>query len=56
MIRRGSSRLGCVVPVHSFCDFRSSFLEIFLECFSDLSLGDLVGDVCGGGIKVTKGA
>jgi hypothetical protein len=27
-------------------DFRSSLLVDFLECFRDLSLGDLVGDVC----------
>jgi hypothetical protein len=29
-----------------FGDFLGHFLVIFLECFRDLSLGDLVGDVC----------
>jgi hypothetical protein len=29
-----------------FGDFRSPFLAIFLERFRDLSLGDLVGNVC----------
>jgi hypothetical protein len=27
-------------------DFRSPLLVVFLVCFQDLALGDLVGDVC----------
>jgi hypothetical protein len=27
-------------------DFRSPLLVVFLVCFGDLALGDLVGDVC----------
>jgi hypothetical protein len=27
-------------------DFRSPLLMVFLVCFRDLDLGDLVGDVC----------
>jgi hypothetical protein len=46
MIRRGSSRLGCVVPVCSGGDFRSPLLVDFLVRFWDIALGDLVRDVC----------
>jgi hypothetical protein len=33
-------------PFVLFCDFWSPFLAIFLERFRELSLGDLVRDVC----------
>jgi hypothetical protein len=38
--------LDVLFPFVLFGDFRSPFLAIFLERFRDLSLGDLVGDVC----------
>jgi hypothetical protein len=28
-------------------DFRSPFLVFFLGCFRDLSIGDLMGEICG---------
>jgi hypothetical protein len=28
-------------------DFRSPLLVVFLGCFRDLALGDLVGEICG---------
>jgi hypothetical protein len=38
--------LDVLFPFVLFGDFRSLFLAIFLEQFRDLSLWDLVGDVC----------
>jgi hypothetical protein len=38
--------LDVLFPFILFGGFRSPFLVIFLEQFRDLSLGDLVGDVC----------
>jgi hypothetical protein len=46
MIRRVPQGLDVLFPFVLFGDFRSPFLAIFLEQFRDLSLGDLVGDVC----------
>jgi hypothetical protein len=34
-------------PVVLGGDFRSPFLVFFLGCFRDLSLGDLMGEICG---------
>jgi hypothetical protein len=28
-------------------DFRSPLLVVFSECFRDLALGDLMGEICG---------
>jgi hypothetical protein len=53
-------------PVVLGGDFRSPFLVFFLGCFRDLSLGDLMGEICGissippfltsfGGIKLGYG-
>jgi hypothetical protein len=28
-------------------DFRSPLLVVFLVCFQDLALGDLMGEICG---------
>jgi hypothetical protein len=33
-------------PVFRFGEFQSLFLAILMERFRDLSLGDLVGDIC----------
>jgi hypothetical protein len=33
-------------PVVLGGDFRSSHLVVFLGCFRDLALGDLVGEIC----------
>jgi hypothetical protein len=38
--------LDVLFPFVLFGDFQSHFLAIFLELFQDLSLWDLVGDVC----------
>jgi hypothetical protein len=38
--------LDVLFPFVLFGDFWSPFLAIFLERFRDLSLGNLVGDVC----------
>jgi hypothetical protein len=34
-------------PVVLGGDFRSPLLVVFLGCFRNLSLGDLVGEICG---------
>jgi hypothetical protein len=34
-------------PVVLGGDFRSPFFVFFLGCFRDLSLGDLMGEICG---------
>jgi hypothetical protein len=34
-------------PVVLGGDFRSPLLVVFLGCFQDLALGDLVGEICG---------
>jgi hypothetical protein len=34
-------------PVVLGGDFRSSLLVVFSVCFRDLSLGDLIGEICG---------
>jgi hypothetical protein len=47
MIRHGSSRLCCVVPIVLGGDFRSPLLVVFLVCFRDLAHGDLMGKICG---------
>jgi hypothetical protein len=47
MIRRGSSRFGCVVPGYFGGDFRSPLLVISLGCFRDHALWDLMGKFVG---------
>jgi hypothetical protein len=37
----------CFFPVILGGDFRSPLLVISLDCFRDLSLGDLMGEICG---------
>jgi hypothetical protein len=40
-------RLDVLFPVVLGGDFRSPLLVISLGCFRDLSLGDLMGEICG---------
>jgi hypothetical protein len=39
--------LNVLFPVVLCGDFRSHLLVISLGCFRDLSLGDLMGEICG---------
>jgi hypothetical protein len=39
--------LDVLFPVVLGGDFRSPLLVIFLGCFRDLALGDLMGEICG---------
>jgi hypothetical protein len=47
MIRVVPQGLDALFPVVLGGDFRSHLLVISLGCFRDLSLGDLMGEICG---------